>query len=288
MDFNKHFNNHVDLINSTLSSLIEANGIVSEAMRYSLLSGGKRIRGSLVLSVCEMLEGDRDAAIRAACSVEMLHCYSLIHDDLPCMDDDDFRRGKPSCHKQYSEAIALLAGDGLLTEAFYQLSSIPNHEISAKCSSLLSSAAGYRGMILGQELDLRGIDTEKEISSQLDIINKNKTGKLITTSLMMGATCSHCDDEEVQRALKEYGDNLGLVFQIVDDILDVTSSFEVLGKNSGSDANNNKVTYCSVYGIEESSKIASELTDHCIESINRIDSSGYFEWFAKTMLNRNK
>ena len=136
MDFNKHFNNHVDLINSSLSSLIEANGIVSEAMRYSLLSGGKRIRGSLVLSVCEMLEGDRDAAIKAACSVEMLHCYSLIHDDLPCMDDDDFRRGKPSCHKQYSEAIALLAGDGLLTEAFYQLSSIPNHEISAKCSSL--------------------------------------------------------------------------------------------------------------------------------------------------------
>ena len=288
MDFSRQFDEYVEKINQELELSITKNGTVSEAMIYSLLSGGKRIRGSLVLAVCEMLEGDIPASLKAACSVEMLHCYSLIHDDLPCMDDDDFRRGKPSCHKQYDVATALLAGDALLTEAFSQLSHIADPEISVKCSSLLSSAAGYQGMILGQELDLQGIDTEKEISSQLDRINSNKTGKLLTSSILMGAVCAGHHEGYIFDALREYGDNIGLVFQIIDDVLDVTSNLDVLGKMAGSDANNNKVTYCSVYGVDESKRIAEELTDECIAKIRTIDNSGYLEWFAKTLLNRDR
>ena len=204
------------------------------------------------------------------------------------MDDDDYRRGRPSCHKQYDVATALLAGDALLTEAFHQLASIDDKDNSVLCSSLLSDAAGYQGMILGQELDLQGIDADKEISSQLDKINRNKTGKLITCSLLMGAVCSGHQNDAVFKSLKEYGDNIGLVFQIIDDVLDVTSNLEVLGKLAGSDAHNNKVTYCSVYGIEECKRIAEELTENCIQKIKTIDNSGYLEWFARTLLARDR
>ena len=288
MDHSRRFGTYVKSINDALNACIESDSKVSQAMRYSLLSGGKRIRGSLVLAICDILGGEYDAALNAACAVEMLHCYSLIHDDLPCMDNDDFRRGMPSCHKKYGEATALLAGDGLLTEAFRQLSTISKPQIAVDCISLLSFAAGYKGMILGQELDLQGIDLDREVSSQLDRINNNKTGKLITCSVLMGAACSGCTDSVTHEILKEYGDTIGLVFQIIDDVLDVTSSLEILGKNTGSDIQNNKITYCSVYGIEESRKIAADLNEKCMIKIRTIDKSGYLEWFAKTMLNRNK
>ena len=289
MDYRDKLKGYAEAVNRSLADEVSTdNGEVSRAMRYSLLSGGKRTRASLVLAVCEMLGGDMDAALLAADAVEMLHCYSLIHDDLPCMDDDDYRRGQPSCHRQFGEATAMLAGDALLTNAFFTLSKIDDAEMSRSCARLLSEAAGFKGMILGQELDLRGVDTENDITGQLDRINRNKTGRLITASILMGAVCSGAGSGRTYEALERYGDGIGLVFQIVDDVLDVTSSLEELGKNTGSDADNNKVTYCSVYGAEGAMKRAAEVTNECIRALEDVENSGFLEWYAEELLNRKK
>jgi len=280
---------YAETVNESLSKITEGDkGTVNEAMRYSLLSGGKRTRASLILSVCEMLHGDSEAALLAADAVEMLHCYSLIHDDLPCMDDDDYRRGQLSCHKKYGEATAMLAGDALLTNAFNVLSMIEDPVASQKCVALLAEAAGHRGMILGQELDLAGIDVNREVSAQLDRINRYKTGKLITVSLLLGAVCSGVYDGPVFEALRAYGERIGLVFQIVDDVLDVTSSLEELGKMTGSDAQNDKATYCSVYGVDGAMERARELTDECVSILEDIENSDFLEWYAYDLLNRTK
>jgi Geranylgeranyl pyrophosphate synthase len=280
---------YAELVNASLREETQLdNGVVSEAMRYSLLSGGKRTRACLTLAVCDMLGGDRRSALLAADAIEMLHCYSLIHDDLPCMDDDDYRRGQLSCHKKYGEATAMLAGDALLTLAFRTLSRIEDAEISRRCTALLSEAAGFNGMILGQELDLKGVDAGKEISAQLDRINENKTGKLITVSLLMGAVCSGISSGDIYDALERYGKGIGLVFQIVDDVLDVTSSLEELGKKTGSDEANSKLTYCSVYGAEGAMSRAEEITAGCIEALGGIGDSEFLEWYANDLLHRNK
>ena len=289
MDYRDKLKEYVETVNRSLKEKVSTdNGTVSRAMRYSLLSGGKRTRASLVLAVCEMLGGDREAALLAADAVEMLHCYSLIHDDLPCMDDDDYRRGQPSCHKQFGEATAMLAGDALLTHAFRTLSGIDDPEVSKACTELLSQAAGFEGMILGQELDLKGVETDLDIQSQLDMINKNKTGRLITASLLMGAVCSGVRKGIEYDAIERYGDGIGLVFQIVDDVLDVTSSLEELGKATGSDETNNKVTYCSVYGVDGAMERASQITSECIKALDEVNNSGFLEWYAKELLRRDR
>ena len=196
---------------------------VCRAARYSLMGGGKRIRAVLVLSVCDMLSGNMQAAEQFAAAVEMLHCYSLIHDDLPCMDNDDLRRGRPSCHKAFGEATAMLAGDVLLTEAFEVIANAPaDADVCVRAAAALSAGAGSRGMVYGQELDLK-YEALAATEEQLRLIHRNKTGALINAAIQMGAAAARADDAQC-RALERYAYGLGLVFQIVDDVLDVTST----------------------------------------------------------------
>ncbi len=235
------------------------------AMRYSLLGGGKRIRAAMTLAACDMLGGDRPSALYAACAVEMLHCYSLIHDDLPCMDNDDMRRGKPSCHIAYGEANALLAGDALLTAAFAALGLIGDAAVGAKCVGILARAAGHEGMIYGQELDLRyeGEAVDARILKRTHLF---KTVALIEASLLMGAACGNTDVQG-EAALHDYAQHTGAAFQIVDDLLDVVSTNEALGKPTGSDERNEKTTYVTLYGIERTKKLALRLTKDAVDAL---------------------
>ena len=264
-------------------------GVVGEALRYSLLGGGKRVRACLALATCEMICGDAARAIEAACAVEMLHCYSLIHDDLPCMDDDDYRRGKPSCHKAYGEATALLAGDSLLTKAFEQLGEIIDVDAAYRCVKLLSKAAGGKGMIYGQELDIAGAAGTDDVLASLKRINSLKTGCLIEAAVLMGAACVGCCDEAQLRALSVYAKSVGAVFQIVDDVLDETSSLEQLGKLTHSDINNDKVTYASLLGIDGAMAAAAALTDTACCALELFgDRAALLCSFAKDLLTRKK
>ena len=213
-----------------------------EAMRYSLLSGGKRVRASLCLEVCRMLGGKIEAALPFASAIEMIHTYSLIHDDLPCMDDDDMRRGKPTSHKVYGEAVATLAGDALLTDAFSVCAMNPyvSGDCAATAVALLSGAAGSFGMVKGQMIDIFGESnplTEKELVE----LHMGKTGAMICVSVQLGCLAAGLrpDDPTVEK-LTAFAQNIGLVFQIIDDILDVTSTNEALGKSIGADKNKNK------------------------------------------------
>ena len=227
--------------------LLPLGSQVNQAARYSLLAGGKRVRAVLCMAACQLLGGDDDAAARFACGVEMLHCYSLIHDDLPCMDNDDTRRGKPSCHKAFGEATALLAGDLLLTEAFEALATAPaNDTAKARAAFVLAHGAGSAGMVLGQELDLQyeGQPVDEAI---LRRIHRNKTGALINAAVQLGVAAAGGTQQDAER-LAAYAYDLGLVFQIVDDVLDVTSTSEELGKPVGSDAENQKTTFATLYG----------------------------------------
>ena len=260
---------------------------VLEAMRYSLLGGGKRIRGVLALACCEMLTGSYKTAAPAAVSVEMVHAYSLIHDDLPCMDDDELRRGKPSCHVVYGEARALLAGDALLTMAFEVLSGIGDGAKVKRCVSLLSRACGYQGMIRGQELDLAA---EKEMSLSADDIeamHAKKTGALISSAAVMGAVMGDGLPEEVD-TVRAYAENIGLSFQIIDDILDEESSESILGKPVNSDRSKDKKTYLTVYGFDESRRMAKTLTEESIALIEArfSDKAWFLKQFAKDLLVR--
>ena len=233
---------------------------VCRAARYSLLGGGKRIRAVLVLSVCDMLGGDQAAAASFAAAVEMLHCYSLIHDDLPCMDNDDLRRGRPSCHKAFSEATAMLAGDVLLTEAFEAVANAPaSPQACVAAARALGAGAGSRGMVYGQELDLK-YEALAATEPQLRRIHRNKTGALINAAVQMGAAAAGAE-ESVCRVLEEYAYGIGLVFQIVDDVLDVTSTPEQLGKPIGSDSENGKTTFVTLYGTDGAMELARKLND---------------------------
>ncbi len=234
-----------------------------EAERYSLLARAKRIRPTLVLEFCRMFGGRDEAAIPFAMAVEMVHTYSLIHDDLPCMDNDDLRRGLPTCHKVYGEATALLAGDGLLTRAFGVLAS--NREVSGDAVrdavAALSRAAGSFGMIGGQVMDLAG--EEKKLSlTQLKKLHANKTGAMIAVSAKLGCLAAGLDVEDARtKAAVEYAKGIGLAFQIVDDVLDVIATEDELGKPIGSDAQNQKTTFLTYYSIEQALQQARELTD---------------------------
>lgn len=232
-----------------------------EAMAYSLENGGKRIRPMLALEFCRVCGENPQKAIPFALSLEMIHTYSLIHDDLPCMDNDDMRRGKPSSHKVFGEADALLAGDALLTLAFETALSAPGMtgEQKAAAGLALAKAAGCSGMIAGQVMDLANEGRE----APLDDVTKTdrlKTGELIMAAASMGCIAANADEAKLNAA-REYCADIGLAFQIVDDILDVTSSSEVLGKPVGSDGENKKSTYVSLLGLEKSQALADELTE---------------------------
>ena len=241
---------------------------VCRAARYSLLGGGKRIRAVLVLSVCDLLGGDKAAAGQFAAAVEMLHCYSLIHDDLPCMDNDDLRRGKPSCHKAFGEATAMLAGDVLLTEAFDVIANVEAPAIvNVRAARALGAGAGSRGMVYGQELDLK-YEALAATEEQLRLIHRNKTGALINAAVQMGAAAAGAAPQQCE-ILASYAYGLGLVFQIVDDVLDVTSTPEQLGKPIGSDSENGKTTFVTLYGVDGAMALAQKLNEQICSDLQQ-------------------
>lgn len=266
--------NYVDLIEEKLSEYVSnQNDLAKElydSMRYSLMAGGKRIRPILVLEFCKLCGGDIEAAMPFACAVEMIHTYSLIHDDLPCMDNDDLRRGKPSNHKVYGENVALLAGDALINLAFETILSSPAEAgVRLNASLSLARASGPCEMILGQAIDIKNENSEISLDL-LKIIDEKKTGALIKSACEIGCIVGKGSDDNI-KAAKLFGGNIGLAFQIVDDILDVTSSKEELGKPIGSDEKNNKSTYVSILGIEKCKDLVNKLTDKAIESLDSFD-----------------
>ena len=236
-------------------------GKVCEAMAYSLLEGGKRIRGCLTLAMCELCGGEVQSALPLACAVEMVHAYSLIHDDLPCMDNDDLRRGKPSCHIKFGEGTALLAGDALLTHAFsaasdaYFNGTLPAETV-LRCVNQLSRAAGVEGMIGGQVIDTAPEEVPMT-PEQLEAMHSMKTGALIRSAAVLGCLAAGAPRDVVMQA-DLYAAKIGLAFQIVDDILDATEESEKLGKST-SDADNNKTTYITLYGVEKAREMVRRL-----------------------------
>ena len=236
-------------------------GKVCEAMAYSLLDGGKRIRGCLTLAMCELCGGEVQSALPLACAVEMVHAYTLIHDDLPCMDNDDLRRGKPSCHIKFGEGTALLAGDALLTHAFsaasdaYFNGTLPAETV-LRCVNQLSRAAGVEGMIGGQVIDTAPEEVPMT-PEQLEAMHGMKTGALIRSAAVLGCLAAGAPRDVVMQA-DLYAAKIGLAFQIVDDILDATEESEKLGKST-SDADNNKTTYITLYGVEKAREMVRRL-----------------------------
>lgn len=279
--------NYLDEINSALKEYLPAaDDVVSQAMRYSVENGGKRIRPALLLEFCRVCGGDYKKAVPFACALEMIHTYSLIHDDLPCMDNDDFRRGKPSCHIAFGEEYALLAGDALLTLAFETaMKSNLSAEITVKAAKELAKAAGVMGMVGGQVLDLQN-EGRKVGVSDLQKTDELKTGELIRAACVLGCVCAGADDKKIAAAEK-YAHDIGIAFQIVDDILDVTSDEETLGKPIGSDEENQKSTYVSLLGIEKSRKTAEELTLNAQKALDAFDGDvSSLKDFAEKLKNR--
>lgn len=264
--------------------------ILLDAERYSLFAGGKRIRPMLTLEFCKMFGGEESAALPFACAVEMIHTYSLIHDDLPCMDDDDMRRGKPTNHKMFGEAIALLAGDALLTGAFEAAASntAAGAETSAKAVAYLAGCAGRYGMIGGQVMDLEG---EKKPLSPEELLKLHslKTGALISAASVLGALAAGVAfDDPRMEAVVTYAEKIGLAFQIVDDILDCTGDAQELGKATGVDAAHQKTTFMSFYSVEEAQYYADRLTQEAIESIREFEDSEALCELAEWLKDRKK
>jgi len=252
---------------------------LASAMRYSLLGGGKRLRPILCLMAVEACGGDPSAALPAACALELVHTYSLILDDLPAMDDDDLRRGRPTCHKAYDEATAILAGDGLLTLAFELIAKgIAPAESALECVRILAEASGPSGMVGGQMADLlaerRAVDRrEAGSAAELEAIHRRKTGALLLAPLRMGAVIAGAS-AEVRGALEQYGRAVGLAFQIVDDVLDVEGDETKLGKRVGKDSSQGKWTYPRFLGVEGSRARARRLADEAISALTPLGTRG--------------
>ena len=245
----------------------EKPATIHAAMRYSVFAGGKRLRPILCLAAAEACGGDPESAMPPACAVEVLHTYSLVHDDLPCMDDDDLRRGRPTCHKVYGEGMAVLTGDALLTEAFLILAqtSPAKRYPGAAYVAELAMTGGSTRLIGGQVMDLEG-EGKKLTKAQLVKIHEAKTAALLTTSIRLGAMTANATEKQLE-ALTTFGHALGLAFQVIDDILDVTQSTEVLGKTAGKDVAVEKATYPAILGLEKSRKEAAKLTQEAMEAL---------------------
>lgn len=252
---------------------------VYQAADYSLKAGGKRLRPVLLLEACELFGGTEQDAMAFACAMEMIHTYSLIHDDLPAMDDDDFRRGKPTNHVVYGEGMAILAGDGLLNRAYEvmihsALNSVEFRDRYLMAMGTIAEAAGVSGMIAGQVVDLESEHKAVPLET-VDFIHAHKTGAMITASLVAGAIIGGANSEELEK-IRHYGRNIGMAFQIIDDILDITGDQEKLGKDIGSDVEKQKSTYPSILGLEESRKIAQELLRESKEILEDYGHKGDF------------
>jgi geranylgeranyl diphosphate synthase type II len=295
MNFNDLLQNKARLVNDILARLLdrhtEINGDLKEAMKYTLFAPGKRVRSALVLWCCELVSGKTNRnAETAAAAIEMVHTYSLVHDDLPAMDDDDLRRGSPTCHKAFDEATAILVGDALLTLAFEILATdIDDAVITVRLVRELADAAGPAGMIAGQMADLKApLQRTQATEQQLRTIHTNKTAKMFRGAAVMGAVCGGANQDQLQ-ALSEYGLKIGLGFQIADDILDVCASSEQLGKTAGKDAKADKCTYPAVVGIEKSKQLAKKLADEAVALLAPFDTKAdTLRWLAIALLERTK
>jgi geranylgeranyl diphosphate synthase type II len=292
-DLGKYVALATDSVNKALDGYIPAAShkpaTIHKAMRYSLFAGGKRMRPALCLAAAEACGGKQAEAMPLACAVECIHTYSLIHDDLPAMDNDDYRRGKLTNHKVFGEGIAVLAGDALLTQAF---------EIAALCNAWpryshrdiileIAKASGSLQLIAGQVADLEG-EGKKTSTSQLKYIHERKTSALLCCSTRLGGMSANCSAAQL-KALTDFGYNVGLAFQIIDDILDVTQTSEQLGKTAGKDTAAQKATYPSIIGLEKSRKIAMELTGKAFDSLKIFKGkANALESLAKYLLERNK
>ena len=278
------------LLDSKYSDESDIIGGLEQSMRYSLLRGGKRIRPCICIETCRMFGGNIEAALPFASAVEMVHNYSLIHDDLPCMDNDDFRRGKPTTHKVYGEAMAVLAGDGLLTDAFLECAMNPyvSGDCAATAVSVLSAAAGSRGMVRGQAIDLYGENNPLTVE-QLIELHVGKTGALICASAQLGCLAAGItpNDQKMQD-MSEFATQIGLAFQIIDDVLDVTSSVEILGKPIGSDAEQNKTTFMSFFTVEEALSYAEQCTLAATKLLEKYENSDRIIEIAKYLCARDK
>ena len=263
---------HLARVEQALSDWVDASAPagLGEAMRYAVLEGGKRLRPLLVLAAAEAVgAGAHDAALRAACAMELIHAYSLVHDDMPCMDNDVLRRGKPTVHVQFGEAQALLAGDALQTLAFELLTpqdGSVSADVQARCAGLLARASGYWGMAGGQAIDLASVGRQLT-EDQLRQMHRLKTGALLLCSVQLGAACGPVVSTQVQDALVRFGQALGLAFQVVDDILDVTADSTTLGKTAGKDAAADKPTYVALMGLEAAQRHADELAQQALQAL---------------------
>ena len=260
--------------------------VVVDAMRHSLLDAGKRLRAAMVLEFGRLTHASREGAMALACAIEMIHAYSLIHDDLPCMDDDDFRRGKPSCHKAFGEANALLAGDGLLTLAFETAADAPLSDVQrVEAVRTLAKAAGVRGMLGGQVIDL-GCEGKPVDLETLNTLYALKTGALLRASARLGCLPGNAGEELLETA-DRYARARGLAFQITDDILDVAGAAEKLGKPTGCDEENHKTTYVTLLGLSGARERARELIGEAGECVAAIPGNEFLLWVAEMILGRD-
>lgn len=288
-DMKKTMNEYLKIINDALIQSMsysdEGQREVIRAMRYSISNGGKRLRPILVLEFCKMCGGDYRDAIPLACAIEYIHTYSLIHDDLPCMDNDDMRRGNPSCHVVFGQATALLAGDALLTHAFELVAeSNLSDDKKAKAVSLLAQNAGVGGMIGGQALDLKYENFEPSITDLLTV-HKLKTGALISAACILGCISAGADDKQIEAASR-YAYYLGIAFQIKDDLLDIQGNEEELGKPVGSDARNEKTTYVTLVGEKKAQKDVKKLTESAIKQLDVFKNKDFILLLSDYLISR--
>lgn len=285
--------NKIKVIDSALSSYIQRQdnpqSVIYEAMRYSLFAGGKRLRPVIAMAVCEMCGGRDEAALPFACAVEMIHTYSLVHDDLPAMDNDALRRGNPTCHIRFDEATAILAGDALLNRAFEVMTDMPQLFVDAqtalKAARAVACAAGADGMIGGQIVDIAG-ESKNMSGDELMYMHRLKTGALIKAAALAGGIAAGASREELAR-LEEFACSLGMAFQIQDDVLDVTGDEQILGKPVGSDEKNKKSTYVKAYGLEQARKMAADFSGKAIDALDIFgEKAGFLIWLVQTLINR--
>ncbi|KAH0900628.1 hypothetical protein HID58_040131 [Brassica napus] len=278
-DFMSYILRKADSVNRALDSAVPLREPlkIHEAMRYSLLAGGKRVRPVLCIAACELVGGEESLAMPAACAVEMIHTMSLIHDDLPCMDNDDLRRGKPTNHKVYGEDVAVLAGDALLSFAFEHLASATSSDVSparvVRAVGELAKAIGTEGLVAGQVVDIssEGLDLNDVGLDHLEFIHLHKTAALLEASAVLGGIVGGGSDEEIER-LRKFARCIGLLFQVVDDILDVTKSSQELGKTAGKDLIADKLTYPKLMGLEKSREFAEKLNREARDQLLGFDS----------------
>lgn len=275
MNYNEQYDFYCRAVEEALASAVpeDVPKPLQDAMRYSLLAGGKRLRPVLLLAAYSLLQEDFTQALPFATALEMVHTYSLIHDDLPAMDNDDLRRGRPTCHKVYGEGMAVLAGDGLLSLAFETMAESA-HPMAFAAMKELALRCGTRGMIAGQCRDLTAEETGGD-EETLHYIHAHKTADLLTAPIVMGLTLAGASDTEIE-AGRRYGYHLGMAFQIIDDILDVVGDEKTLGKSIGKDADENKCTWVSIYGLEKAREDAKKYTNQATESLEIFQNKGNF------------